>query len=122
MTTKTTIHRVRSQLCIRSITYDLTLYAKAQQLQMKYLKKFCDRKGGWGGWVFHIALNFLSLLGKYGQSGLEDLLIESAVYADGTTSVLMLGKSYNRSICAHKLTMKALFPLLWKALPDWLSR
>ena len=75
-----------------------------------------------GGGVFHIALNFLSLLGKYAQSGLEDLLIESAVYADGTTSVLMLGKSYNRSICAHKLTMKALFPLLWKALPDWLSR
>ena len=46
---------------------------------------------------FHIALNYLSLLGKkYANSELEDLLIESGVYAAGTTSVLMLGKSYNR--------------------------
>ena len=30
---------------------------------------------------FHIALNFLSLLGKkYADSGLDDLLIESSVY------------------------------------------
>ena len=64
---------------------------------MTYPKKFCDQNGGGG--VFHIALNFLSLLGKkYAQPGLEDLLIEYAVYAAGTTSVLMLGKSYNRRI------------------------
>ena len=31
---------------------------------------------------FYIALNFLSLLGKkYADSGLDDLLIESGVYA-----------------------------------------
>ena len=43
---------------------------------------------------FHIALNYLSLLGrKYANSGLEDLLIESRVYAPSTISVLMLGKS-----------------------------
>ena len=34
----------------------------------------------------------------------------------------MLGKSYNRGIRAHKLTMEALFRLLWKAFLDWLSR
>ena len=37
----------------------------------------------------------------------SDLLIESGVYTAGTTSVLMLGKSYNRGIRAHKLTMEA---------------
>ena len=71
---------------------------------------------------FHIALNFLSLLGKqYAQSGLEDLLIESGVCAAGTASVLMLGKSYNRGIRTHKLTIKVLFRPLWKAFLDWLK-
>ena len=71
---------------------------------------------------FHIALNYLSLLGKkYANSGLEDLLIESGVYAAGTTSVLMLGKSYNRGIRAHKLSMEALFRLLWQAFLQWLE-
>ena len=38
---------------------------------------------------FQIALNYLSpLLGKkYAQSGLEDMLIKSGVYAAGTTSI-----------------------------------
>lgn len=63
-----------------------------------------------------------SLLGKkYANSGLEDLLIESGVYAAGTTSVLMLGKSYNRGIRAHKLSMEALFRLLWRAFLQWLE-
>ena len=65
---------------------------------------------------FHIALNYLSLCErKYANSGLEDLLIESGVYAAGTTSVLTLRKSYNRGIHAPKLVMEALrLRLLWK--------
>lgn len=71
---------------------------------------------------FHIALNYLSLLGKkYASSGLEDLLIESGVHAARTTSVLMLRKSYNRGIRAHKLSMEALFRLLWQAFLQWLE-
>lgn len=103
------------------ITFDLALYAKAKQLQMRYPEEFKNTVIRMGG--FHIALNYLSLLGKkYAQSGLEDLLIESGVYAAGTTSVLMLGKSYNRGIRAHKLSMEALFRLLWQAFLEWLSK
>ena len=62
---------------------------------------------------FHIALNFLSLLGKkYSNSGLDDLLIESGVYGVGSTSALMKGKSYNRGVRAHKLAMEAFYRLL----------
>ena len=69
---------------------------------------------------FHIALNFFSLLGKkFHSSGLEDLLIECGVYAAGTTSVLMKGKSYNRGIRAHKLAAEAFFPLMWNSFVDW---
>ena len=103
------------------ITFDLDLYAKAKQLQMRYPNEFKDTVIRMGG--FHIALNYLALLGKkYAQSGLEDLLIESGVYVAGTTSVLMLGKSYNRGIRAHKLSMEALFRLLWQAFLEWLSK
>lgn len=107
--------------CESVITFDLAFYAKAKQLQMKYPEEFKNTVIRMGG--FHIALNYFSLLGrKYANSGLEDLLIESEVYAAGTTSVLMLGKSYNRGIRAHKLVMEALFRLLWKAFLEWLSK
>lgn len=79
---------------------------------LKFEEEFSDTVIRLGG--FHIALNFLSLLGKkYQSSGLEDLLIESGVYAAGTTSALMKGKSYNRGVRTHKLVMEALFRLRW---------
>ena len=59
---------------------------------------------------FHIALNCLSLLRKkYTSSGLDDLLIESGVYAASTTTALMKGKSYNRGIRANKVCMEVFF-------------
>ena len=102
------------------ITFDLAIYMKAKQIQLKFPEEFKNTVIRMGG--FHIALNYLSLLGKkYANSGLEDLLIGSGVYAAGTTSVLMLGKSYNRGIRAHKLSMEALFRLLWQAFLQWLE-
>ena len=84
-------------------------------------EEFSDTVIRMGG--FHVALNFLSLIGKkYTNSGLDDLLIESGVYAAGTTSALMKGKSYNRGIRGHKLAMEALFRLLWKSFQQWNSQ
>ena len=99
----------------------MALYAKAKHLQMKKSEEFKNTVIRMGG--FHIKLNYLSLLGKkYAQSGLEDLLSESGVYAAGSTSVLMLGKSYTRGICAHTLCMEALYRLLWQTFLEWLSK
>ena len=93
---------------------------KAKEIQWRVpdeLQNVIIRMGG-----FHIALNYLSLLGKmYNDSGLEDLLIESGVYASGTTSALLAGKQYNRGLRAHKLTLEALFRLQWRAFVCWLS-
>ncbi|CAH3184788.1 unnamed protein product [Porites lobata] len=70
---------------------------------------------------FHIAINFLSVIGKiYAESGLEDLLVESGVYAAGSTSALLAGKQYNRGVRAHKLVVEAFFRLSWKAFEKWL--
>ena len=100
------------------ITFDLAIYMKAKQLQWKFAGEFRDvviRVGG-----FHIALNFLAVIGKkYASSGLDDLFIESGVYGSGATTTLMKGKSYNRGIRAHKLTTEAFFRLLWKAFLRW---
>lgn len=88
---------------------------------MKYPEEFQSTVIRMGG--FHIALNYPSLLEKkYAQSGIKDMRIESGLYAAGTTAAIMLGKSYNRGIRAHKLTMEALFRLLWQAFLKWLER
>ena len=94
------------------ITFDLAIYVKAKQIQWRSANEFSNVVIRMG--TFHIALNFLAIIGKkYLNSGLQDLLIESGVYAAGTTSVLMKGKLYNRGVRAHKLCMEAFFRLMW---------
>ena len=99
-------------------TFDLAIYSKAKEIQWRFPDEFSIVVVRMGG--FHIALNFLSLLGKkFGASGLDDLLIKSGVYAAGSTSALMKGKSYNRGIRAHKLCLEVFFRLMWNAFVAW---
>ena len=99
-------------------TFDLVIYVKAKQIQWKFPNKFSDGVIRMG--TFHIAFNFLAIIGKkFLNSGLEDLLIESGVYAAGMTSALMKGKSYNRGVRAHKLCMEAFFRPMW---PEFVKR
>ena len=56
------------------------------------------------------------------NSGLEDLLIESDVYASGTASQLLKGKQYTRGVRAHKLVSEAFFRLQWSDFLSWLSK
>ena len=102
------------------ITFDLAIYVKAKQIQWKFPQEFSGTVIRMGG--FHIALNFLAVLGKkYQNSGLEYVLIESGVYAPGSVMALMKGKSYNRGVRAHKLAMGALFRLMWASFLHWLN-
>ena len=102
------------------ITFDLVLYVKAKQVQWRCPEEFSNTVIRMEG--YHIALNFMSLIGKKNtNSELDDLLIESGIYAAGTKSALMKEKSYNRSIRGHKLAMEALFRLLWKSFQQWSS-
>ena len=103
------------------ITFDLAIYVKAKQIQLKFPDEFSDTVLRLGG--FHVVLNFLSIIGKkYQGSGLDDLLIESVVYAAETTSALLAGRSYNRGVRAHKLCFEAFFRQMWKAFLAWCSR
>ena len=103
------------------ITFYLLIYMKAKQIHWKYPEEFSDVVISMGS--FHMTLNFLSLLGKkYLDSGLDDLLIESGVYAAGSISALMKGKSYNHGMRAHKLVSEAMFCFMWNEFLEWYSR
>ena len=85
---------------------------------MEVSKQIFDVVIGMG--TFHIAFNFLAIIGKkFLNSGLGDLLIESAVYAARTTLALMKGKSYNKGVRAHKLCIEAFFRLMWPEFVRW---
>lgn len=102
------------------ITFDLAIYMKAKEIQWRRPEEFKNTVIRMGG--FHIALNFLAVIGKIFQdSGLEDLLIESSIYGSNSASALLKGKSYDRGVRAHKLVAEALLRLQWQAFGKWLK-
>ena len=57
---------------------------------------------------------------RFADAGLEDLLIESEVIAQGSITRVFEGKHYNRAVRAHKIVMEALWRLQWKSFGNWL--
>ena len=103
------------------ITFDLAIYSKAKEIQLRYPEEFQHLVIRLGG--FHIALNYLALIGKvFQESGLEDVFIESGLYGSSSTMALLQGKSYNRRIRGHKLVMEALLRLQWEAFCSWIKK
>ena len=59
------------------ITFDLVIYSKEEEIHWRYPEEFQNLVISLGG--FHIALNYLALIGKMLQeSGLEDVSISLA--------------------------------------------
>ena len=66
------------QQSIAVITFDLAIYSKEEETHWHYPEEFQNLVIRLGG--FHIALNYLTLIGKMSQeSRLEDVLIESGL-------------------------------------------
>ena len=100
------------------ITFDLAIYMRAKEVHWRLPDEFKNTVIRMGG--FHIALNFLAVIGKrFQDSDLEDLLVESGMYGGNTASVLLKGKSYNRGVRAHKLNLEAMLRLLWLSFTKW---
>ena len=101
------------------ITFDLAMYMKAKEVHWRFPEEFKNTVIRMGG--FHIALNFLAVIGKrFRDSGLEDLLVESGMYGGNTASASLKGKSYNRGVRAHKVVMEAMLRLLWHSFAKWM--
>ena len=69
---------------------------------------------------FHIVKNFMCAIGNhFANSGLPGVWAESTVFGENTAQNNMQGKSYNRSIRAHKLAFEALWKMLWPSFIAW---
>ena len=101
------------------ITFDEQLYCKAKMLQWFKPEKCENLVVMLGG--FSIQLNFIKVIGHFmADSGLKDILVESAVYGENTALNILHGKQWNRAIHAHKLVFEALWRILWQKLLDWM--
>lgn len=89
------------------LVFDQAIYAKAQQIRWKdndFTQRTVIRLG-----EFHTCMSYLGILGKrFGDAGLQDILIESEVVAPGSISGVISGHHYNRSMRAHKLLYESL--------------
>lgn len=89
------------------LVFDQAIYAKAQQIRWKnddFTQRLVIRLG-----KFHTCMSYLSILGKrFGDAGLQDILIESEVVAPGSINGVINGHHYNRSMRAHKLLYESL--------------
>lgn len=97
------------------LTFDQALYCKAKEIQWHlpdHFKHMVIRLGG-----FHVAMVFLTVLGKrFKDTGLEDALTDSGIYAGNTVDQIFRGSHYNRGIRCHKLVMEAMCRLRWLAV------
>ena len=102
------------------ITLDQALYHKARELVWLYPEKLnyvIVRLGS-----FHTAMNYLQVLGRhFPQSGLTDIWIEAGVFSECVAQKIMQGKPWNRAVRAHKLTMEAMWRVLFKSFKIWLE-
>ena len=70
------------------ITFDLAIYSKAKEIHWRYPEEFQNLVIRLGR--FHIALNYLALIGKmFQESGLEDVSIECGLYGPSSTMAVL---------------------------------
>uniref|UniRef100_UPI00358DEB40 melanopsin-like n=1 Tax=Myxine glutinosa TaxID=7769 RepID=UPI00358DEB40 len=95
------------------VVVDQALYAKAQFIIWQ-TPVFTEKIVSWLG-AFQTAMTFLACIGKrFGDGGLEDILIQYEVLAPGSVNGVMNRKHYNRSLSCNKLLVEASHHLLWQ--------
>ncbi|XP_070559922.1 uncharacterized protein [Ptychodera flava] len=99
---------------------DQAIYSKAQEIRWQneeYTQRLILRLG-----EFHTAMSFLSTIGKrFKDAGLEDIMIESGILAQGSANGVMSGHHYNRSVRCHKLVAEAMHRVRFNEFLDSLT-
>ena len=106
------------EFCV--LTLDLQLYSKAKLLQWFKMNECENMILMLGG--FHTQMNFAKVIGKHmTDSGLKEIWIDSSLFGENTAERILQGKGWNRAIRANKLTLEALWRILWPQFKDWLA-
>ena len=99
------------------VTYDLAVALKAYSIQVLEAPLFDKLVILLGN--FHLELAFFGALGTYiADSGLEYILTEAGVLAEGSLSGFLKGKHYNRCTRIHQLAATVLEMLLFDRFLD----
>lgn len=102
------------------VVCDLAIYAKIMQVIWANRLEFSRIVPRLG--TFHIIASFLSVIGKrYGEAGLDAMLVESGVLAHGSLAGVSEVRHYNRAIRMHKIVYEALERLRWVEFGKWLE-
>ena len=99
------------------IVMDQAIYSKAQEIRWQnheFKSRLVLRLG-----EFHTAMSFLAVIGKrFRDAGLEDLMIESGMLAQGSANGAMSGYHDNTAMRCHKLVVKAMQRLRFSQFLD----
>ena len=86
---------------------DLAIYAKALEVMWRSHDDFSRVVVRLG--EFHTACMFMAVIGKrFGDAGLNDILIEASLVGSGSVNGVINGKHYNRALRCHKVVLEAL--------------
>lgn len=111
---KLNLHRI-------TLVFDQAIYYKAQQIRWKdpvLMDRLVIRMG-----QFHTVKAYLATLGKrYKDAGLQDILVESGIVAEGSVQGVLSGNHYNRSMRCHKLLYEAMQRMCWKIFLEQLPQ
>ena len=71
----------------------------------------------------HILFNFLKVIGQHLESsGLDDIWVDSGLFAKNSVDTMMNGKSYYRGVRGHMWTYEALYHIWWEMFMNWLTK
>ena len=83
----------------------------------QYREKLIPRLGG-----LHTSMAFLNVIGHHMQcSGLAEAWVESGLLGPVAVKKAMAGKSYSKGMRDHKLTVQALWQIVYPLLIDYMD-
>ena len=72
--------------------------------------------------ALHILFNFLKAIGQHFEnSGLDDIWVESELFAQNSVESMMQGKAYYRAVRGHILAYEALSRIRWEYTLQWMK-
>jgi len=113
---------IRTELNLQHIVIvmDQALYAKAMQIawaNKEIFQRIVIRMG-----AFHTICNSLCILGlRFKDAGLVDLVLETNLVAEGSTTKVFDGKNYKRAVRVHKIIYESLMRIMWFEFQKWVS-